>query len=409
MKRIFSTTLGLLLAGSALAAPELSPQGIIVNPVPTDLQVRVWVNKDPGKTGNPVYQIGERIQVSVQVNQDAYVYIFSVKSTGEIGLILPNAFDQNNFLRAGETRTFPPAAGARYALEVAGPEGQDRVLAVASRQPLSLAQIADIQTGRVNLQGADNLARALSIVVTPLPQQDWVSNVAFFIVGRAAVTPVQPVQPATGTLSVNSSPAGAQVLVEGRVVGSTPLNLVLRPGRVDIELRLGGYQTFRTTAQIRPGETTVVNANLVPVVQNGLLQINSNPQGAQVLLNGRVVGNTPLNLTVQPGRYDLELRLNGYQSFRASLTVGNGQTVPVNATLQALRGTLEVYTNVEARIFLDGREVGQTRGGFLRLEELESGIVQVVALAPGYRVVFQDVRIEPGRTQRVRLDLMRAR
>lgn len=409
MKRIFSTTLGLLLAGAALAAPELSPQGIIVNPVPTDLQVRVWVNKDPSKTGNPVYQIGERIQVSVQVNQDAYVYIFSVKSTGEIGLILPNAFDQNNLLRSGEIRTYPPAAGARYVLEVAGPEGQDRVLAVASRQPLSLAQIADIQTGRVNLQGADNLARALSIVVTPLPQRDWVSNVAFFVVGRAAVTPVQPVQPGTGTLRVNSNPSGAQVLVEGRPVGSTPLNLVLRPGRVDIELRLGGYQTFRTSAQIRPGETTVVSASLVPVVQNGLLKINSNPQGAQVVLGGRVVGNTPLNLTVQPGRYDLELRLAGYQSFRASLSVGSGQTVPLNATLQALRGTLEVYTNVEARIFLDGREVGQTRNGFLRLDELESGSVQVVALAPGYRVVFRDVRIEPGRAQQVRLDLMRAR
>ncbi|MGK0618802.1 PEGA domain-containing protein [Meiothermus cerbereus] len=412
MKRIFSTTIGLLLAGSALAAPELSPQGIIVNPVPTDLQVRVWVNKDPGKTGNPVYQIGERIQVSVQVNQNAYVYIFSVKSTGEIGLILPNAFDQNNLLRSGETRTYPPAVGARYNLEVAGPEGQDRVLAIASRQPLSLAQIADIQTGRVNVQGADNLARALSIVVTPLPQQDWVSNVAFFIVGRAAVTPVQPVQPVqpgTGTLSINSSPSGAQVLLEGRLVGSTPLSLVLRPGRVDVELRLGGYQSFRTSAQIRPGETTVINANLIAVVQNGLLQINSNPPGVQVLLGGRVVGNTPLNLTVQPGRYEVELRLSGYQNFRATVNVGSGQTVPLNATLQALRGALEVFTNVEARIFLDGREVGQTRSGFLRLDELEGGSVQIVALAPGYRVVFQDIRIEAGRTQQVRLDLMRAR
>lgn len=410
MKQIFSTTaLGLLLSGLALAAPELSPQGIIVNPVPTDLQVRTWVNKDPGKTGNPVYQIGERIQVSVQVNQDAYVYLFSVKSTGEIGLILPNAFDQNNFLRAGETRTFPPATGARYTLDVGGPEGQDRVLAVASRQALSLSQIANIQTGQVNVQGADNLARALSIVVTPLPQQDWVSNVAFFIVGRAAVTPSPQPQPGTGTLSVNSTPSGAQVLIEGRVVGNTPLNLVLRPGRVDVELRLGGYQTFRTSAQIRPGETTVVNANLTPVVQNGLLQINSNPQGAQVLLNGRVVGNTPLNLTVQPGRYDIELRLGGYQGFRTSVTVGNGQTVPVNANLQGLRGSLEVFTNVEARIFLDGREVGQTRNGFLRVDELDSGSIQIVALAPGYRVVFRDIRVEPGRIQQVRLDLMRAR
>ncbi len=409
MKRIFSTALGFLLAGAALAAPELSPQGIIVNPVPTDLQVRVWVNKDPAKTGNPVYQIGERIQVSVQVNQEAYVYIFSVKSTGEIGLILPNAFDQNNLLRAGETRTFPPATGARYSLDVGGPEGQDRVLAVASRQPLSLAQIANIQTGQVNVQGADNLARALSIVVTPLPERDWVSNVAFFIVGRAAVTPVQPVQPGTGTLSVNSTPSGAQVLVEGRVVGSTPINLVLRPGRVDLELRLGGYQVFRTSAQIRPGETTVINADLTPVVQNGLLQINSNPQGAQVLVNGRVVGNTPLNLTVQPGRYDLELRLGGYQGFRTSVMVGNAQTVPVNVNLQALRGALEVFTNVEARIFLDGREVGQTRGGFLRLEDVEPGNVQLVALAPGFRAEVRDVRAEPGRVLQVRLNLNRAR
>lgn len=409
MKRIFLAALGFLLAGATLAAPELSPQGIIVNPIPTDLQVRVWVNKDPAKTGNPVYQIGERIQVSVQVNQEAYVYIFSVKSTGEIGLILPNAFDQNNLLRAGETRTFPPATGARYSLDVGGPEGQDRVLAVASRQPLSLAQIANIQTGQVNVQGADNLARALSIVVTPLPERDWVSNVAFFIVGRAAVTPVQPVQPATGTLSVNSNPSGAQVLVEGRVVGSTPLNLVLRPGRVDLELRLGGYQVFRTSAQIRPGETTVINANLTPVVQEGLLQISSNPPGAQVLVNGRVVGNTPLNLTVQPGRYDIELRLGGYQGFRTSVVVGNAQTVPVNVNLQALRGALEVFTNVEARIFLDGREVGQTRGGLLRLEDVEPGNVQLVALAPGFRAEVRDVRAEPGRVLQVRLNLNRAR
>jgi hypothetical protein len=178
---------------------------------------------------------------------------------------------------------------------------------------------------------------------------------------------------------------------------------------VDVELRLGGYQTFRTVAQIRPGETTVINANLIPLVQNGLLQISSNPPGAQVLLNGRVVGNAPLNLTVQPGRYEVELRLSGYQNFRATVNVGSGQTVPLNAILQTLRGTLEVFTNVEARIFLDGREVGQTRGGLLRLDELEAGSVQVVALAPGYRVVFQDIRIEAGRTQQVRLNLGRAR
>jgi hypothetical protein len=410
MKPTFATTiLGLLLTGFALAAPELSPQRIIVNPVPTDLQVRTWVDRDPGKTGNPVYQIGERIQVSVQVNQDAHVYIFSVNSAGEISLILPNPFDQSNFLRGGETRTFPPATGARYTLDVRGPEGQNRVLAVASRQPLSLAQIANIQTGHVMVQGADSLARALSIVVSPLPQQDWVSNTAFFVVGRPALTPVPQPQPGTGTLSVNSTPGGAQVFVEGRAVGHTPLSIVVRPGRLDLELRLGGHQPFRTSVQVRPGETSVVSASLTPVVQHGLLQVSSHPQGAQVLLNGRVVGNTPLNLTVQPGRYDIELRLGGHQVFRTSVAVGSGQTVPVSASLQALRGSLEVFTNVDARIFIDGREMGQTRGGSLRIDDLETGTVQVVALAPGLRVEVREVWVERGQAAQVRLNLRRAR
>lgn len=406
MKRLLSTlALGLLgVMGTALAAPQLSPQGIIVNPVPTDLQVRTWVDKDPNKNTNPSYQVGEPIRVSVQVNQDAYVYLFSVKSSGQIGLILPNAFDTNNLLKAGETRTFPPASGAKYALNVDLPEGQDRVLAVASRQPLSLDQIANIQSGQVNVQGADNLARALSIVVTPLPQQDWVSNVAFFVVGRVAAP-----APTTGTLSINSNPQGAQVLIGGRAVGNTPLNVNLQPGRYTVDLRLNGYQGYSTPVDVRAGQTASVNANLSAIVQNGLLQINSNPQGAQVLLNGQAAGNTPLNLTVRPGQYQLEFRLGGYQTASSTVSVGNGQTVPVNVNLAPIRGSLDIFTNVDARIFINGQEVGQTRNGQLRLENLNADTVQIVAIAPGYRVVFQDVRIQGGRNQQVRLEMMRVR
>ncbi|WP_223299687.1 DUF4384 domain-containing protein [Meiothermus taiwanensis] len=140
--------LGILtLLGLALGQ-ALTPKSIIVNPTPPpDLQVRVWVDKDPNKTGNPVYRFGENIQISVQVTQPAYVYLFSVRATGEISGILPNAFEQENFLQAGEVRTFP-GLGAPYTFTVEGPAGQDRVLAVASRRPLDVSEIVDIQTGR---------------------------------------------------------------------------------------------------------------------------------------------------------------------------------------------------------------------------------------------------------------------
>jgi hypothetical protein len=327
--------LGVLgLGGLAGATPQLSPQSIIVNPVPTDLSVRTWVDKDPAKTGNPVYQIGERIRVSVQVNQDAYVYLFSVRSTGDIAPILPNAFERDNFLRAGQTRTFPPQ-GAGYEFKIDAPEGQDRVLAIASRQPLDMSNIIDVANSAARVQGADNLSRALSIVVTPIPQQDWVSNVAFFVVGRLQTPPA----PTTGSVGVNSFPQGAQVLLNGRSVGNAPINLTLNPGTYTLELRLAGYDLYRTTVQVRAGENLNISANL--------------------------------NRTITTGR-------------------------------------LEVFTNVEARIFVNGAEVGSTSGNFFRLDNVNAGRVQVVAIAQGYRVAVSDLTINPGQANQVRLNLSRA-
>jgi len=181
MKRAVIASIAALLSWMAYAGPVLSPQGIIVNPVLTDLEVQTWVDRDPTGVGNPTYFFGERIRIYTRVNQNAYVYLFNINADGQIDLILPNAYSPNNYLRAGETRTFPEP-GARYEFTIGGPAGIDQVLAVASRQPLSLANIADIRSGQMRLQGASNLARALSIVVTPLPEQDWVSDVVRYTV-----------------------------------------------------------------------------------------------------------------------------------------------------------------------------------------------------------------------------------
>jgi hypothetical protein len=187
MKRLIATS---LLGLMAYATPALSPQGIIVNPVPTDLEVQTWVDRDPAGLGNATYFFGDKIQIYTRVNQSAYVYLFNINADGQIDLILPNAFNPNNYLRAGETRVFPEN-GARYEFTISGPAGVDQVLAVASRQPLSLAQIADIRSGQMRVQGASNLARALSIVVTPLPDRDWVSDaVRYNVQPRLVSNPV---------------------------------------------------------------------------------------------------------------------------------------------------------------------------------------------------------------------------
>lgn len=191
MKKFLLVCLALslpLTTSTTLAAPRLSTQSIIVNPVPTDLAVNVWTDRSSDASAIPEYQVGDTIHIYASVNRDAYVYLFNVDPDGGVDLILPNTFsDGANYLRAGEVRAFPGAQDA-FSFNITAPYGVNKVLALASEVPLNLDDMVDFQsqsaqaTGFADIQltGQTQLAQALSIVVHPLSQTSWVSNVALY-------------------------------------------------------------------------------------------------------------------------------------------------------------------------------------------------------------------------------------
>jgi hypothetical protein len=339
-KAVLSTAL-FATAGAAFAqsSPQINPQSIIVNPVTPDLQVRVSVDR-PGL--NPIYNIGDRIRITVSVNQDAYVYLFSVHADGAIDLVLPNRLSGGNeFLRAGETRSFPPAQGAAYALTVGGPQGQDKVLAVASKRPLNINEIAGFQGNNqfadVGVQGQDNLARALSIIVTPVPPSDWVTAVAFYQVGNQTVTPPPPPAPTTGVVQVIST-QGANVYIDGQLVGQAPLNFSANTGQRQIRIQLDGYRDYTATINVVGGRTTVVNAPLQAIPREGVLSLRSNVAGALVFINGNQIGRIGssgvLNITRLPvGTHEVVVIAPGYRAFVQTFTIQPGQTTSLFANL----------------------------------------------------------------------------
>ncbi|WP_243093644.1 PEGA domain-containing protein [Thermus thalpophilus] len=396
MRKLLLAVLGL---GAALAQ-QLSPQGILINPVPTDLAVKVWVDKDPAKRGNAVYQVGEPIYIYVNVNQDAYVYLFNINADGRIDPILPNAYERDNFLRAGETRRFP-SEGARYRYTVTGPEGEDRILAVASRRPLSLQEILDVEGNRVKVQGAEGLARALSIVIEPIPARDWVTDVARYYVGRVSAPPTTP---ATATLAVDSRPQGAEVYLDGRFQGRTPLSLSVNPGRQEVEVRLPGFQPYRVAVNPRPGERVQIFAQLVPEPRQGTLAVSSTPSGAEVYVGGSLRGRTPLSLALPEGRYEVELRLSGYEPYRARVEVRRGETTRLEVRLNPIRtGTLFLESSpAGAEVYLNGQLKGRTP---LRLA-LEEGTYRVELRLPGYEPYTASLRVERGRETRLAASLV---
>ena len=172
----------------------VTPESIVVNPAP-EFNVEVWVDKDPSGIGTPQYVIGEAVKINVRVSDTSYVYLFNVRSTGEINQILPNRYDpygHANYLQAGEIKRFP-AQGANYRFLVDGPIGLDKLIAVASKYPLNTQELADFENGSAFAEsniGVSSFAQTLSIIVEPLPQSDWVTDTLNFqVLPRYTYTP----------------------------------------------------------------------------------------------------------------------------------------------------------------------------------------------------------------------------
>ncbi len=298
MKPVMFVFFVLLAAFSvALAQPRItvSPQTIVVNPVPS-FSAEVFVDKDPSGTGTPSYQITERISVGVRVSEASYIYVFNVRSTGEIVQILPNRYDadgQNNYLQAGETRYFPPQ-GARYAFNVDGPNGLDKVIAVASRSQLDTRQLADFAgtgTFATSNIGQDGFAQTFSIVVTPIPQGDWVTDTALFYVSLQAVAPTPQPEP---------QPAPQP----GTVLFNTPY-LLAYPGSSVTYLDAREAE-FEVGASLTDIYTNFHNQMTEAGWQRVALEIKNNRAQASYQLNGQYV-ELELKGLGASGRFRLEI------------------------------------------------------------------------------------------------------
>jgi serine/threonine protein kinase len=77
--------------------------------------------------------------------------------------------------------------------------------------------------------------------------------------------PLPPVKimPATGRMTVRSDPSGAQVLVDGKILNSTPATVNLNPGHYEVEVHLAGYYPWEAEVQIEANEAVPLDVVLV--------------------------------------------------------------------------------------------------------------------------------------------------
>ena len=138
--------------------------------------------------------------------------------------------------------------------------------------------------------------------------------------------------PADATLTLQSTPSGAGVTVDGAFAGLTPLVVPLSPGdRHAISLSKAGYRGTSLALTLTRGETASRVVTLEPKV--GEVRFAIEPAEAEVLVNGQSVGSGSQNLSLPAVQQRIAVQLEGYATFETEVLPKPGLPQQVSVTL----------------------------------------------------------------------------
>ncbi len=181
----------------------------------------------------------------------------------------------------------------------------------------------------------------------------------------------EAVADAKGKLKIVSKVPEAAVYVDGKKVGQVPQDLDLPPGDHFVVVEKKGFKKFETKVRIEGGQTITVAADLRAV---GSIRFLSNPSGATVLLDSKVVGKTPLvKDDIDVGEHGVAIRYNGYYQYEGTVKIGGGKLGVINAKLEmidtgptpaALQREQKGLTSYSARTLPKGRSTIDVAAGY---------------------------------------------
>ncbi|WAI02108.1 PEGA domain-containing protein [Methanogenium organophilum] len=221
------------------------------------------------------------------------------------------------------------------------------------------------------------------------------------------------IAPSYGTLSVTSSPTGASVYIDNVYKGLTPQQVSLIHNQYTLRLEHSGYNRYTQQIWVYGGQTTTVNAALVPSTTYGTISVSSSPSLANIYLDGSFRGTTTQTISgLNAGSYFVELTKPGYQDWTGSVRVYPGQVTSVFQTLVPVQspttGALSVTSNPSyAAVYLDGGYQGQTAPGTpLVISAVTAGSHTVTVRLSGYKDSVSTVTVNSGQTTTVSAELI---
>ncbi len=164
----------------------------------------------------------------------------------------------------------------------------------------------------------------------------------------------------TGVLDMRSVPEGANVFLNDKPRGVTPLQETLAQGEYSIRVEKHGYEPYSSTVSIKRNESTEMNATLQ--IKPMELRVKTTPCPANLFINGKNYGMTPYVLrTTIPGKYSVRVSKDNFAGSAKDIVLEPGATVDIELTLDSEFGAAEfiAWPGI-VEIYCDGKPLGRT-------------------------------------------------
>lgn len=212
-----------------------------------------------------------------------------------------------------------------------------------------------------------------------------------------------PLPQETGQIRVTTRPEGAMVYRNGVLEDSSPVSIMdVGAGTHLITATKDGYHDARATVKLLKDQKVGIDLVLDPMT--GLLLIHSEPEGAEIEIEGAARGQTPLLITDLPfGRYRLRAKSLGYLPKEVDLTLQNRIPQKVEIDLTSNSATLELDSEPSgAEVLLNGIPRGHTP---CLVERIQSGDGTLELRLDGFHTHSQDMRFGPGQRESITVKL----
>ncbi|HXU03693.1 MAG TPA: PEGA domain-containing protein, partial [Polyangia bacterium] len=146
---------------------------------------------------------------------------------------------------------------------------------------------------------------------------------------------VAPPDRPRASLKVQSQVPNAEVFVDGSSLGRAPIDRNdLDPGKHYIVVHKDGFTDFKREVVLLENQAITMVADLAAT---GSLRVLSSPEGADVKIDGELIGKTPVQRdAVASGDHIVEFKLKGFFDHKETMKIEGGREKVFSVDLKAL-------------------------------------------------------------------------